>query len=52
MYRSIIAGLVAVPVLLVGCQSPNETSAETAQTQVEDAIPAAQQVVLKMTGMT
>jgi hypothetical protein len=54
MNRSIIAGLVAVPVLLVGCQSPDETSTTntTSSAQTQDAIPASQQVVLKMTGMT
>jgi len=50
MKRMLIAGLAAAPMLLVGCQNPAEDSSSS--TQVEEAIPAAQQVTLKMTGMT
>ena len=49
MKRMLIAGLAAVPtLLLLGCQNP--TADDT--TQVEETIPGAQQVTLKMTGMT
>lgn len=49
MKRMLIAGLAAVPVLLVGCQNPTTSDSTD---QMEEVIPGAQQVTLKMTGMT